>query len=139
CMPYVVNNTRTACRLSTTLGHGLGGAVAVVDIGPAAGRADALRRWLIETALPAALARPGVVGAHLGEADAAATTVKTDEKKLLPSPDARARWIAMVEGVDPDAASGAASEILGDGALRAAGAEGEIPRRLYQLSFVMGG
>ena len=139
CMPYVVNNTRTACRLSATLGHGLGGALAVVDIGPAASRADALRRWLIETALPAALSRTGIVGVHMGEADAAATTVKTDEKKLLQTPDAMARWIAMVEGVDRDSAAAAASEALGDGALRAAGAEGEIPRRLYQLSFVMGG
>src|SRR5262245_49774546 len=77
CMPYVINNRRTACRLSASLGHGLGGALAVIDAGPVAGRADALRAFMVERALPAALARTGMVGAHLGEADAGATTVKT--------------------------------------------------------------
>jgi hypothetical protein len=138
CMQYVVNNTRTACRLSATLGRGLGGALAVLEVGPAAGRADALRRWLVDSALPAALARDGIVGAHLGEADTAATTVKVDEKNLLQTPDAMARWIAMVEGVDRGAVASAVSEVLGDGALRAAGAEGEVRRGEYRLSFVMG-
>ncbi len=49
---------------------------------------------------------PGMVGAHLGEADAAATTVKTDEKKLLQTPDAMARWLVMLEGVDRDVLGG---------------------------------
>ncbi len=137
CMPYVVNNKRTACRLTTTLGHGFGGALAVIDIGPAAGRADGLRRWLTETALPAALAATGVVGAHLGEADASATTVKTDEKKLLQAPDSMARWLVMVEGVDREAVAAASSRALGDAVLRAAGADPDIARGLYQLSFLM--
>src|SRR5262245_52186421 len=90
CIQYVINNKRTACRVSATLGKGLGGVLSFVEIGPAPGRADALRRWLVETALPDVLAMNGLVGAHLGEADAAATTVRTDEKKLLQTPDAMA-------------------------------------------------
>ena len=39
CMPYVVNNKRTACRVAATLGDGLGGALGVIDVGPAPGRA----------------------------------------------------------------------------------------------------
>jgi hypothetical protein len=137
CMPYVCNNTRTACTVSATLGDGLGGVLRVIDVTPAAGRADALRRWLVETALPAALARPAIVGAHLAEADAEATRVKTDEKALLATPDAMARWLVMIEGVEVDAVTRASDEVLGGAALRAAGAEGESDGALYQLSFVM--
>ena len=137
CIQYVVNNKRTACRVAAPLGDALGGVLGVVEVGPAPGGADALRQWLVGTALPAALAMPGIVGAHLGEADAAATTVKTDEKKLLQAPDAMARWLVMLEGVDRDMLAQAMRQVLSDSALRAAGAEGEIDRRDYQLGFVM--
>lgn len=137
CMTYVINNKRTACRVEATLGDALGGFIAVLELGPSAGRADALRSWLTNTALPAALARPGMVGAHLGCPDAAATTVKTDEKKLLQAPDAMARWLVMLEGVDRDLVARAARQTLGDAALREAGAEGDVDRREYQLGFVM--
>jgi hypothetical protein len=50
CIQYVVNNKRTACRVAASLGHALGGVIAVVMGLP--GRADALRRWLVDTALP---------------------------------------------------------------------------------------
>ena len=48
-----------------------------------------------------------------------------------------ARWLVMIEGVDRDAVAAASSAALGDAALRAAGAGGEIQRGLYQLSFAM--
>jgi len=137
CMQHVCNNRRTACRVSATLGRGLGGFLTVVDLGPEAGQAERLRRWLVDTALPSALDRAGVVGAHLGEADVSATTVKTDEKKLLQTPDAMARWIVMLEGVDRDMLSAAAAEALGDAALRAAGAAGDIARATHHLRFTM--
>ena len=132
-----MNNKRTACRVAATLGDALGGALGVIDVGPASGRGDALRQWLAGTALPAALAMPGIVGAHLGEADAAATTVKTDEKKLLQTPDAMARWLVLLEGVDHDMLARATQQVLSDSTLHDAGAEGEIDRRDYQLGFVM--
>jgi hypothetical protein len=137
CIQYVVNNKRTACRVSASLGHALGGVIAVIELGPGAGRADALRKWLVDTALPAALAKPGIVGAHLGEADAAATTVRTDEKKLLQTPDAMSRWIVMVEGVDRDTVANACRDALGDAALWSEGADGDVERAEYQFSFAM--
>ena len=136
CIQYVTNNKRSACRVSATLGGGLGGVLSVAEIGPAPDRADALRRWLAETALPGALAMSGLVAVHLGEADAAATTVRTDEKKLLQTPDAMARWLVMLEGVDRESVQ-AAARAVSDDALRAAGAGGAIERGLYQLSFLM--
>jgi hypothetical protein len=138
CMPYVVNNKRTACRVSATLGGGIGGVLSVADIGPAPGREDALRGWLVDVALPAALGKTGMVAVHLGEADAGATTVRTDEKKLLQAPDATARWLVLLEGVDRDLVTNASAEMLGDAALRAAGVDGEIERGMYQLGFLMG-
>jgi hypothetical protein len=137
CIQYVINNKRTACRVSASLGHALGGVIAVVELGPGSGGADALRRWLVETAWPGALARPGIVGVHLGEADAAATTVKTDEKKLLQTPDAMSRWLVLLEGVDRETVAHACREALGDPAIRSAGADGPIERGEYQFAFAM--
>jgi hypothetical protein len=137
CIQYVVNNRRTACRVVATLGHGLGGVLAVVDLGPAAGEVESLRRWLAETALPRALAGGGMVGAHLAEPDAGATAVPADEKKLLQTPDAMARWLVLIEGVDREAVAAAEAAGLGDSALRAAGAASAIQRGVYQLSFAM--
>ncbi|MCI0545772.1 MAG: hypothetical protein L0027_00630 [Candidatus Rokubacteria bacterium] len=137
CLPYVTNNKRTACRVSATLGDALGGVLGVLELGPAAGGADGLRSWLVKTALPATLARPGIVAAHLAEADAAATAVKTDEKQLLQTPDAMARWLALVEGVDRPFVAAACAEVLAPAALRARGAGDEIASGTYQLSFVM--
>jgi hypothetical protein len=137
CMQYIVNNKRTACRVRATLGQGLGGALEVVEIGPATGRGESLRRWLVETALPAALARTGMVAAHLAEADPGSTAVKSDEKKLLRTPDAMARWLVMLEGVDREAVAEASAQALGEAALRAAGVEGAIERGAGQLSFLM--
>ena len=138
CMPYVVNNKRTACRVSTTLGRGLGAVLSAMDIGAGAAHEDKLRAWLGSRALPAVLEQPGMVAAHLVEADTAATTVKTDEKKLLRTADDTARWLVLVEGVDRDAVANAEKQTLGDDALRAAGVDGTIERGMYQLSFLMG-
>ena len=137
CMSYVVNNKRTACRVSATLGAGLGGVLSVADLGPAPGRESALRGWLVDVALPAALEKAGIVAVHLGEADTAATTVRTDEKALLQTPDAMARWLVLLEGVDGERVAAASAAILGDTALRAAGVDGDIHRGAYQLSFLM--
>ena len=82
CIPYVINNKRTACQVSASLGHALGGVIAVIELGPDVGRADALRQWLATPRSPRPSPQPGIVAAHLGEANAAATTVTTDEKKL---------------------------------------------------------
>jgi hypothetical protein len=134
-MQHIRNNTRTACRVAATLGRGVAGVAALIEVGPAPGRADELRRWLAGTALPGALARPGIVGAHLAEADPAATTVKAEEKRLLATPDALVRWLAIIEGVDRRTVTAAAGEVRDS--LVAHGADGEILTGLYQLDLVM--
>src|SRR5262249_35274419 len=136
CIQYVCNNRRSACRLTATLGRGLGGSLAVLAIPPPPVRAHRLGP-LPAPASPPAHARPRVVGAHRGEPDAAPTAVGTDEKKLLPTPDAMAQWIAMIEGVDRDAVAAASAACLGNAALTAAGASGGVGRGFYQLVFTM--
>jgi hypothetical protein len=137
CIAHIRNNSRTVCRVTHTRGRGIGGVVAAVELGPAPERADALRGWLCETALPDVLARPGIVGTHLAEADPAATATKTEEKRLLPTPDALVRWLLLVEGVDRVAVDAACASGLAPEALARHGAAGPIGSALYQLDLVM--
>jgi hypothetical protein len=135
CIQLFRNNSRTVCRLTASLGDGVGGALATLELGPAPGREAELRRWLAETALRAAVGRPGMVGAHLGEADADNTRVQTAEKKLLDQPDALARWVVLLEGSEASAVETAASEVLGAEALARHGATADAQRAVYQLNY----
>jgi hypothetical protein len=135
-LPSFRNTKRTACRISATLGHGVGGSVATLEFGPAAERADELRTWLTGTALPGAMERRWLVGAHLCEADVEATTVKTEEKRLREQPDALARWILLLEAITPEAAESAAGDLLGSEGLGRHGAAADITTGLYRLHFI---
>ncbi len=134
-LPLFRNTKRTACRVTTTLGHGIGGAVVTLEFGPAAGRADELRAWLTGTALPEAMGRRWLVGAHLCEADVQATTVKTEEKKLRESPDELARWILLLEAIGPEAAESASRDLLVPDGLTRHGAAPDITTGLYRLHY----
>src|SRR6266511_1030062 len=59
-LPLFRNTKRTACRVTLSLGDGVGGALATLDLGPEAGRDDELAAWLTGTTLPAIYERPGV-------------------------------------------------------------------------------
>jgi hypothetical protein len=135
CIQLFRNNKRTVCTITASLGRGEGGVVATVELGPGAGREEGLRAWLREQALPAVLARPGISSVHLGEADVAATIVRTAEKRLLDRPDALARWVVLVEGNDAAAVEAAQTAVLAPAALAAQGAEDEVLVAVYQLAF----
>jgi hypothetical protein len=138
-LPLVRNNKRTACRLVASVGAGLGGVIATLELGPRAGHEDALRSWLTGTALPAAIERPGVTAGHLLEGDAGVSTAaKSDEKKLLATPDALVRWVVLVEGIDPGAIESAGRDLLGPGALAGHGATDDVTRGFYRLQLVSG-
>lgn len=134
-LPVFRNTKRTACRVTATLGHGLGGSVTTLEFGPAAGRADELRAWLTGTALPAAMERRWLVGAHLCEADVEASTVKTEEKKLRERPDELARWILLLEAIGPEAAESAGRDLLGPEGLTRRGAAPDVTTGLYRLHY----
>ena len=60
---------RLTLRVQVDLAHGVGGAVAAVRFVPDPRERKALVDWLHETALPKAIARPGMVGALAAEND----------------------------------------------------------------------
>jgi hypothetical protein len=138
-LPLVRNNKRTACRLVASAGSGLGGVIATLELGPQPGREDDLRSWLTGTALPAAVRHAGVLAGHLLEGDAGVSTAaRSDEKKLLATPDALVRWVVLVEGIDPDAIETTCRDLLDADALARRGATGDVTLGLYRLQLVLG-
>jgi hypothetical protein len=138
-LPLVRNNKRTACRLVASAGGGLGGVIATLELGPRAGHEDELRAWLSGTALPTAAQHPGVVASHLLEGDAGVSTAaKSDEKKLLATPDALVRWVVLIEGIDPAPVEATCRDLLGAEALARRGATDDVTLGFYRLQLVFG-
>jgi hypothetical protein len=135
CIQLFRNNRRTACRTSTSLGVGTGGVMATLELGPLADGDATLRAWLRGTALPAVVSRPGIVGAHLCEADVEMTVVRTAEKRLLERPDTLARWVVMVEGLGADTVEGACQSLLDPQHLTRHGAAPDLSLAVYRLVY----
>jgi hypothetical protein len=62
-IPLVRNNKRTACRVVASVGPGLGGVIATLQLGPRPGHEEELRAWLTGSALLVAVEHPGIVAA----------------------------------------------------------------------------
>ena len=139
-LPLFRDSKRTACRTVLSLGAGVGGVLATLDLAPAAGRADELRAWLTGTALPALKGWPTMAGAHLCEADAAVTQVKstTAEGSLQDRNDVMASWVILVEGIDARRVGAACREVLDAAATGAHGAASHDAPTLYRLAFCLG-
>jgi hypothetical protein len=136
-LPLFRNTRRTACRITRSLGQGVGGVLATLELGPAAGRADELRAWLTGTALPGMVERPGMVGAHLCEADVEATQVKTEEKQLRDRPDELARWVVLLEAIGSEVLERATGEALNPDALARRGAAPDAALAVYRLQYCL--
>ena len=111
--------------------------LATIRFGSSAGQEDALRAWLTGTTLPALIERPGLVGAHLAEADLGATQVPTEERKLRTEEDQVARWVILVDGIEPEVVETACRDHLSVEALGRRGAAGEIALGLYRLLYCL--
>ncbi len=92
---HMVRTGRTACRVSTSLGTGVGLHALLVLLSPVPERAAALRAWLLGEALPALARGTGSTGCHLMEADSDASRVPTKEKEMRGRPDEVADWAAL--------------------------------------------
>lgn len=137
-MPLVRNNKRTACRVVTSTGAGLGGVIATLELGPRAGHEDELRSWLTGTALRAAAEHPGIVATHLLEGDASVSTAaKSDEKKLLEKPDELVRWVVLIEAADPPTLEATCRDLLSPEAVARRGATDQIVLGSYRLQLVL--
>jgi len=132
-LPKFRNSNRTLCRISASFGKGVGGVLLTLQLAPAQDRADRLRDRLAGQLLPEFVTRPGIVGAHLLEADAAASRMETAEKSLRDRPDEVADWVVLVEALDAPALKRLREAELGDVALAEAGAGVIQNAALYRL------
>jgi hypothetical protein len=136
-LPLFRNTKRTACRITLSLGIGVGGAVATLDFGPGTGRDQELHAWVTSTTLPAISERPGVVGAHLCQADVAATQVKTEEKNLRDRADELARWVLVVEATDAPILESVCRHFVSAEALARRGATTDSSLAVYRLQYIL--
>ena len=139
-LPLFRNSKRTACRTVLSLGAGVGGVLAALDVAPAPGRTDELRAWLTGTALPALHRWPTITGAHLCEADATITQVKstTAEGSLQDRNDVMASWVILVEGIAPESVAAACRELLDPASTTARGAAPHDAPTMYRLAYCLG-
>ena len=139
-LPHFRDTSRSACRRLGGIGAGEGGAVATLRFGaqPGAGVEAGLRPWLLATALPGVHASPGLVSAELWQADAAASNLSTEERRLRGADDVIADWIVWLSGNRPEQVEAAQLTHLGAAAIEENG--GTAPTvGLYRLLFALGG
>ena len=127
------NVTRGLCRLAGTTGEASGGFIATVRFAAELGMEGELRRHLVEVALPALALCPGVLAAHVGVADDAASSVTTAEKRARGNPTDIPRWVAMVEGISGRAVLDAAEGAFTARPLASHGLAGEAQVAAYAL------
>jgi hypothetical protein len=115
-MPHYRGMTRGLCTVSGSFGLGLGNAATLWRFKPGAGRAQALRRWLLDEILPGLPGRPGLGSVHLLEV--AATPSMTNEQRIRGA-DAEVDWALVITGYERAALEGigiASAELQARGA-----------------------
>lgn len=103
---------RLTLRVQVDLTHGVGGAVAAVRFVPDPREHKALAAWLQETALPKAIARPGMVGAAAAENDLEVANAPLRDKSMDRPRADRAEWVVLLEGADAGAVGVAARTLF---------------------------
>ncbi len=130
-----LDTSRSLCRVAASFGTGQGGLLVTYRYDVAPGREEDQRRLLAHQILPALAEAPGIVGAHLGIADQAASAIETAEKKDVAKP-LIPNWVILLEGGSEAAPLLAACDAaLAEARLIAAGALAPIRRGLYQLQY----
>ena len=135
CMPFFKNMNRSACRQTIDMGKGVGIASTTMELKPAAGRQDELRRQISSSLFPDLLRSPGkngIIRAHLWEADLAVTVQKNPEEAIRGEKDRVVEWVVVLEASSSPSAEKAARE-LGKYPFSAWGAEPVSPAYVYRL------
>ncbi len=126
---------RLTCRATIDLCHGVGGAICLVRCFPKAEAEDALRAWLDQTALPAAVARPGLLGACLWENDLEVANAPARALGLDFPAATTVEWAIQIEGAEPGATAAAARAVLSPAALDQQGIDRPPSYGSYRLLF----
>lgn len=126
----IQNSVRALAQVKLSLGFGQGAFMLTVRFDAAGGREGELEGFLTREALPRAAEMPEIVAAHFCLADMEASLVVPVERQGRPTEVPK--WIAMLEGVTPEAVERACDAQLSPDALTRHGAEGPIQRDLYR-------
>lgn len=132
-MVHYRNMRRGFCSVSGDFGCGIGHAGLLTRFKPAAAADGALRKWLLQEALPPLSSRPGIGGVHLFEG--ALTPEMTAEQRIRGA-DAGFDWALFVTGYDLDALANLGATGLGRAELEAQGAEGVLDAT-YRMDYML--
>jgi hypothetical protein len=108
---------RLTLRIRVDLAHGVGGAVTCARFVPDPAKAATLAAWLKAEALPAAIARPDMVGGFAGVNDLEVANAPGKAKGDTYPLTEVVEWAVVLEGADPRATSAAARALLSRRAL----------------------
>lgn len=126
---------RMTLRVQVDLTHGVGGVLTAVRFVPNPSERNALTEWLRDTALPKAIARPGLVGAAAGENDIEiANAPLRDASMDRPRAD-EVEWVVLIEGSDASAVGAAARATFSLARLRSFGVTAAPTIGTYRLLF----
>jgi hypothetical protein len=126
---------RMTLRVQVDLTHGVGGAVAAVKFAPDPHERQALVAWLHETALPKAIARPGLVGAAAAENDLEVANAPLQDKSMDHPRALEAEWVVLLEGGEAGAVGAAARSIFTLAKLKTFGVSAAPTIGTYRLLF----
>ena len=121
--------------MGAALAHGVGGAVAAVRFVPDPREHTALAAWLRETALPKAIARPGMVGAAAAENDLEVANAPLRDRSMDHPRAEEAEWVVLLEGADGGAVGAAARTTFTLGKLKNFGVSVAPTIGTYRLLF----
>lgn len=123
--------TRGLCRITDSLGAGMGQAALFIRFKPAPGRQAALRKWLVEEALPPLSSQAGLASAHLFAAGLAAPV--TNEQRIR-GKDAAVDGALLVTGYSAEAVAALGQTGLGGPQLEQCGATG-VSGGVYRMAY----
>ena len=126
---------RLTLRIQVDLTHGIGGALSAVRFVPDPRRRKALVAWLNDTVLPAAIKRPGMLGAAAGENDLEIANAPAQAKSMDHPKAEEAEWVVLLEGADTDATSATARKLFKLSALKPFGVIDAPTIGTYRLLF----
>jgi len=133
--PFVKNAIRGLAAVRASFGIGTGGCALTLRFDPRAGGESALSNYLTSDALPRAVERPDITGAHFLVADKAASSVVPEERKGRATDIPN--WIVVLEGVSLDAVNAACDAYLDADTLRKHGSSDAIARDTYSLQITV--
>jgi len=127
--------TRLTLRIQIDQTHGIGSALATVRFVPDPHRRKALIQWLSEQALPRLIARPGMLGAAVGENDLEVVHAPLQDKSMDHPRADESEWVVLLEGSDVTAVGAAARLMLTQTRLRPFGVETAPSVATYRFLF----